>query len=75
MGEKSRVEFPFHFETMPTVEEIQQRARDEKRVKEENARALAARKAVLKQRQGEITRNKADLDRQLRENAKELAGI
>lgn len=60
---------------MPTPQETQQRLTDEKRVKDEDAKTVVARKTVLKKRQAEIAQHKADLDRQLREVNKELAAL
>ncbi len=60
---------------MPTPQELQQRQRDEQRMKDEDAKAITARKVVLKKRQSEIAQNKTDLDRQSREIATELAGL
>ena len=43
---------------MPTAQEIQQRERDERRVKDEHDRAAAARKAVLKKHLAELSQQR-----------------
>lgn len=58
---------------MPTSNQIQHRDSDAKRVLTENAKAAAARKAVLRRHLAELSRQKSDIDRQINETSRELS--
>lgn len=60
---------------MPTSNEIQHRKSDERRVRDENIRAASARKVVLRKHLAELTRQKSDLNRQIRETSRELSRL
>lgn len=60
---------------MPTSNEIQHRKSDERRVRAENAKSAAARKAVLRKHLAELSHQKSDLSRQISETSRELSRL